>query len=100
MESALRSVLAGMTSNGGDQGPNVSSMSWQDRQVNSESPAVMDAAMDASTTPLSLGATRNDPASTKHSRKVPSTQEDTVDGMGLVTFAHEDVSTFFGLFNP
>lgn len=99
MESALRSVLAGMTSNRRDEDQGVSPTSWHGQQGNSESSAVLDAVMDASTTPLSFNATRQTYASANPSREVTNPQEDTVDGMGLVTFAHEDASIFFGLFN-
>lgn len=95
MESVLQSVLTGITSKERGEGQ-VGSPTWQCRQGNTKSSGVTD----SSTTPLSFdAATRKNYTNANHSPEITTAQEDTVDGMGLVTFAHEDVSTFFGLSN-
>ena len=80
MESVLRSVLAKIPQNERNEGQG-GSPSCHCQHSNTEPSA----AMDTRTTPTP---------------EVATAQKDTVDGMGLVTFAHEDVSTFFGLFDP
>ena len=95
MESVLRSVLTGIRQNERDD-DQVGSPSCHCRHDNTEPSAVRD----ASTTPMSVAASHKTHFIAKQSPEVITTQKDTVDGMGLVTFAHEDVSTFFGLFDP
>lgn len=91
MESQLQSVLSGISANQRDRDQD-GSPTWQSLQGNPESSA----ARDASITPLSFDAARGNYPNVNHSPEATNTQEDTVDGMGLVTFAHEDVSTFLG----
>lgn len=85
MEGLLWSVLTGIRPDERDK-DQAGVLTWQ---------SLLGNWIDTTITPLSFDAAIETFPDTNTSPEVPNTQEDTVDGMGLVTFAYEDVSTFF-----